>query len=102
MLVDTPEEIFANKLTALVGRMEERDLVDVYFLERSGLRAEAYLGAALAKDAGATPATLAWLLSEIVIPDDAKLPAGVTVAELRGFVESLIRRLRAAALPSTR
>jgi hypothetical protein len=25
----------ANKLTALVGRQEERDLVDVYFLEQS-------------------------------------------------------------------
>jgi hypothetical protein len=29
--------VFANKLTALVGRMEERDLVDAYFLERAGL-----------------------------------------------------------------
>lgn len=25
VMVDPPEEIFANKLTALVGRMEERD-----------------------------------------------------------------------------
>lgn len=102
VLVDPPEEIFANKLTALVGRMEERDLVDVYFLERTGLRAEAYLGAALAKDAGATPATLAWLLSELVIPDDAKLAAGMSAAELRAFVSSLVQRFRAAALPPAR
>jgi Nucleotidyl transferase AbiEii toxin, Type IV TA system len=100
--VDPPEEIFANKLTALVGRMEERDLVDVYFLERSGLRAEAFLEAALAKDAGATPATLAWLLSEIVIPDDAKLPGSVGATELRAFVSSLVQRLRSIALPSAR
>jgi Nucleotidyl transferase AbiEii toxin, Type IV TA system len=32
--VDPPEEILANKLTALVGRAEERDVIDVYFLER--------------------------------------------------------------------
>jgi Nucleotidyl transferase AbiEii toxin, Type IV TA system len=100
VLVDSPEEIFANKLTALVGRMEERDLVDVYFLERAGLRAEDYLNAALAKDSGATPATLAWLLSEIVIPDDVKLPADVTAQELRAFILSLVQRLRVAALPS--
>jgi hypothetical protein len=102
VLVDPPEEIFANKLTALAGRMEERDLVDVYFLERSGLRAEAYLSAALAKDAGATPATLAWLLSEIVIPDNAKLPGGVSATELRTFISSLVHRFRAAALPAVR
>jgi hypothetical protein len=100
--VDSPEEIFANKLTALVDRMEERDLVDVYCLEQSGLRAEDYLAAALAKDAGATPATLAWLLSEIVIPDDARLPAGVSAEQLRAFILSLVQRFRAAALPATR
>ncbi len=37
VLIDSPEEILANKLTALVGRQEERDIVDVYFLEQTGL-----------------------------------------------------------------
>ena len=46
------------------------------------------------KGGGATPATLAWLLSETEIPDGVKLPAGVTPAELRAFLADLVVRLR--------
>jgi hypothetical protein len=97
--VEPADAILANKLTTLVGRAEERDLIDVLFLERAGLRIEDALAAALAKDGGCTPATLAWILSELTIPDGAKLPAGVEPAALRAFVEDLIKRLRFAALP---
>lgn len=97
--VDPAEEILANKLTTLVGRAEERDLVDVYFLERAGFEVEAALPAALAKDGGCTPAQLAWILSEIQIPDSARIPGGVDPSELREFVGDLVRRLRRAALP---
>jgi predicted nucleotidyltransferase component of viral defense system len=97
--VDPPEEILANKLTAIVGRMEERDIVDVLFLERSGLRVEDALPGALAKDGGATPATLAWLLSEMKVPDRAVLPGGVTPTEMRAFIADLVVRLRRAAHP---
>lgn len=99
ILVDPPEEILANKLTALVGRAEERDLVDVMLLERAGYSVDAALPAALAKDGGCTPAQLAWLLSQIEIPDDIELPAAVQPAELRAFVADLVVRLRRAALP---
>ena len=98
--VDPPAEIVANKLTALVGRMEERDLVDLMFLERAGYRVEASLRDALVKDGGCTPATLAWLLSQIAVPDGAKLPAGVSPLELREFVTDLEVRLRRAAYPA--
>ena len=97
--VDPPEEILANKLTTLVGRTEERDLVDVLELERAGYRVEDALEAALAKDGGCTPATLAWLLSQIEIPDSARLPAGVAPAELRAFLSDLVVRLLKAAAP---
>lgn len=98
--VDRPETILANKLTTLLGRAEERDLIDVLFLERAGLRMEDALDAALAKDGGCTPATLAWLLSEIEIPDAAKLPAGIDGATLKRYVAELVTRLRRAALPA--
>ncbi|MDB4956385.1 MAG: hypothetical protein JWO36_3954 [Myxococcales bacterium] len=98
--VDPPDEILANKLTAIVGRAEERDLVDVLFLERAGYRVEDVLAAALRKDGGCTPATLAWLLSEIEIPEGAQLPAGINGRELRDFVAELVKRFRRAALPS--
>lgn len=64
IVVDPADEILANKLTAIVGRAEKRDLIDVMLLERAGHSVEAALPAALAKDGGCTPATLAWLLSE--------------------------------------
>lgn len=99
ILVDSPEEILANKLTALVGRMEERDLVDVLGLERAGVPLEPALTAALEKDGGCTPATLAWLLSGITIPQDASLPGGVAPAELRAYVDDLVVRLRRLAAP---
>jgi nucleotidyltransferase AbiEii toxin of type IV toxin-antitoxin system len=97
--VDPPDEILANKLTALVGRAEERDLVDVFALERAGLRVEDALPAALRKDGGCTPANLAWLLSEITIPDGAPLAGDTDAAELRAWLAELIKRLRRAALP---
>lgn len=100
ILIDSADEILANKLTALVGRAEERDLVDVMFLERAGYAVDAALTAALAKDGGCTPATLAWLLSEVTIPDGISLPAGVTPAELRAYVSELTTRLLALAAPA--
>lgn len=98
--LDPPREIIANKLTALVGRMEERDLVDLMYLERAGYDLDTGLADALIKDGGCTPATLAWLLSEVSIPDGARLPAEVSPDELRGFVEKLEARLRARAFPT--
>ncbi|MGO9834903.1 MAG: nucleotidyl transferase AbiEii/AbiGii toxin family protein [Polyangiaceae bacterium] len=102
VVVDPPEEILANKLTALVGRQEERDLVDVYFLEQHGYRVENALDAALAKDGGCTPATLAWLLSEIRIDDETRLPGGLAPAALRAHVDALVQRLRRKAAPAQR
>jgi hypothetical protein len=100
ILVDPAAEILSNKLTALVGRAEERDLVDLMLLERAGHRIEDALEDALRKDGGCTPATLAWLLSEITIPDDVVLPAGVAPGALRDWLAALIVRLRRAAHPS--
>lgn len=99
--VDPSDEIFANKLTALVGRMEERDLVDVLFLERAGHRVEDFLAIAQTKDAACTPATLAWLLSEVTVPDGASLPAGVEPAVLREWLTALVGRLARAAHPGS-
>ena len=100
--LDPAAEIMANKLAAIVGRAEERDLVDVMFLERAGYPVEAALAGALAKDGGCTPASLAWLLSEVTIPDDLALPAGVSAGELRAYVATLVTRLRRLALPPQR
>ena len=97
--IDRPEEILINKLTAVVSRSEERDIVDIMFLERAGWTVESAVDGALAKDGGCTPAALAFVLSEIELPDSATLPAGVIPAELRDYIASLVVRLCRLALP---
>jgi predicted nucleotidyltransferase len=90
--MDPPEEIFANKIAALVGRSEVRDLVDLFALERHGLRVEDHLEDAKKKDAGVSPATLAWLLSSIHVGD----------AGLEAFTRDLEQRMLALSPPQTK
>lgn len=97
--LDPPQEILANKLTALASRAEIRDLVDVMKMERAGYNLDEALDGALAKDGGCTPATLAWVLSQIEIPDGTELPGDVDANELRKYLDDFIRRLRRAAAP---
>jgi hypothetical protein len=99
--VDPPEEILANKLCALLSRNEERDLVDVFALERAGYRIEDALPLAARKDSGLTPASLAWILSQVEIEPETqhRLPGSVSPAELRSFLDDLISRLTRIAFP---
>ncbi len=97
--VDQPEEILANKLCTLLSRSEIRDLVDVYSLEKAGYSIEKALHYAQLKDGGLTPASLAWVLSDIEIGDDAMLPGATSVSELREFIKDLISKLTRLAHP---
>ncbi len=97
--LDPPEEILANKLCALLGRAEIRDLVDVRALVESGLSLERALEAGQRKDGGLTPAQLAWVLSQISISDEARVPGGGAAADLRLYLRDLIDRLVALARP---
>lgn len=98
--IDSMREIAANKLCALLGRGEIRDLVDLKYLFDRGITLESALGDAVRKDAGADAATLAWLLDQLSIAPDAKVPGGVDAAELERFRVDLVRRLRRLALPT--
>jgi hypothetical protein len=97
--LDSKREIMANKLCTLLSRGELRDLVDVKALEESGLRVEDHLKLAAAKDAGLTPAQLAWVLSQLEIGYDASPPGGVSADDLRAYLEDLVQRLSKAAFP---
>ena len=97
--VDLPEEILANKLSALLSRAEIRDLVDVRALEKAGYPIEPLLAPAMRKDGGLTPGQLSWVLSQIEIGDDAELPGGVSPPEMREYLEDLQARLGRLALP---
>ena len=97
--VDPAEEILANKLCALLGRAEIRDLVDVRALEELGLSLTDAVAAGERKDGGLTPAQLAWVLSQITIGEDADIPGGVNATELRDYLSGLVDRLARLAHP---
>lgn len=98
--VDSLADIAANKLAAILGRSEERDYVDLWFLERAGVDLIASIPAARRKDAGLEAATLAFVLSEVRIsriPDGLVVP--LTVDELQRFVDDLRIRLARLSFP---
>jgi hypothetical protein len=99
IVVDSPREILANKLCALLSRTEVRDLVDVARLEESGFDPIAALDLAAQKDAALTAGQLAWVLSTFPMADDDIPEYGMSQKALNDFRESLVRRLTAAAFP---
>ena len=98
--IDSPEEILANKLCALLSRSEIRDLIDVRELEKAGFYLEDALKVAAKKDTGLTPAQLTWVLNQIKFGDDLILPNGIMIAELRDYLENLISRLTQISFPN--
>ncbi len=96
--LDTPREILANKLCALLSRSEVRDLVDVRALELAGNSIESALDAAAKKDTGFTPAQLAWVLSEIKFGDLVP-PGDVSFTDLQNYLKALVTRLSKMAFP---
>jgi predicted nucleotidyltransferase component of viral defense system len=100
--VDTQREIAANKICTLLGRSEIKDLVDLQALVHAGIDLERALADALQKDAGADPATLAWILGELSIAPGARLPGGVDASALEAFRQGLVHRLLALAYAGAR
>jgi predicted nucleotidyltransferase component of viral defense system len=97
--IDSPQEILANKLCALLSRSEIRDLVDIYELEQAGFQVEDAVSAASLKDTGLTSAQLGWILSQIKFGDDAIIPSEIKVEELRKYLDNLIERLTIISFP---
>lgn len=99
---DAMDDLVANKLCAVLGRGDVKDLVDLYFLARSGVDVLDWLPAARRKDAGMEPSTLAWVLRTMPVdPEQLLLVHPVTVAELAAFRDELVARLAVLAWPRT-
>jgi hypothetical protein len=96
-VVDTMREMAANKITTLLSRSEIKDLVALLALIDAGVDLEQAFADARRKDAGADPATLAWLLDQISIAPEARLPGGTTPARLLELRDALVVNLRARA-----
>jgi hypothetical protein len=96
-LLDSAENILANKLTAVVDRREPRDLADIWgFCCRLGLPCEAALENAQSKAAGLFPADVARALLSVTEADwrlvrwsEAPDPARF-VADLKALGERLL------------
>jgi hypothetical protein len=98
--VDPLREILVNKICAILGRSEPRDLVDLFFLDRAGFRVLDALANAKRKDAGLTPALLAWAISQVPLdrlPDGLLVP--VSIEELRVFRTQLVEVLERLSFP---
>jgi hypothetical protein len=95
--VDTLREIAANKVCTVLSRSEIKDMVDLFALVRQGIGVDGAVADALRKDAGAEPATLAWVLDQLSIGPQARLPGGVEPSEVLVFRDELVRKLRAMA-----
>lgn len=98
--VDMLREIAANKVCALLDRVEVRDLVDLHFLLDTGLELGDVLADAQKKHAGADPPTLAWALAQFRIAPTAPIPAGVTASRIDAFRQELVATLTRIALPA--
>ncbi len=95
--VDTLREIVANKICAVVGRAEAKDLVDLMELQQAGVDLATAVADASHKDASADPATIAWVLDQIVIGPEAPVPSGTDPAALDAFRLELVEKMRRLA-----
>jgi hypothetical protein len=103
ILVDSLEDITANKICATLGRTELKDLIDLYFLDKAGYTIASYFEMAKQKDGGLSFETLAYTLSQfeiVEIPPFMIKP--VTVEELKKYLETTIEWLiKKSAPPSS-
>ncbi|UQA56578.1 nucleotidyl transferase AbiEii/AbiGii toxin family protein [Polyangium aurulentum] len=81
----------ANKIVALLGRSELRDLVDLYFIDRAGMPVLEGFEDAVRKDGGMDPAWFAWAVSQIEPQALRGMIAPLDLEALRRFRDELQR-----------
>ncbi len=102
VLVDSIEDITANKICAALGRTEIKDLLDLYFLEQADYSVPEYFELAQQKDAGLSWETLAYTLSQFQIHEiPSFVIKPVTTETLELFRKNTIAWLIKKSAPST-
>ena len=94
IIVDSIENIAVNKLTAILGRTEPKDFVDLYFILHAGYDFDDLLTKAQEKDLGLQPFFMAGALLQV--RHLRHLPATtppLTLSELQDFFIPLANRL---------
>jgi len=93
--IDSAHVILVNKLCALLGRAEVRDLFDLEVLLERGGNLERAVGDAPRLDGGFSGLTLAWVLKGLRVAELARSERmdEAAIARLTDFKEHLMRRL---------
>jgi hypothetical protein len=101
ILVATPHDSLVDKLCALLGRSELRDLEDVRVLIESGGDLKRALDDAPRKDGAFSPLTLAWVLRNLDISRLAQASDwdGEAAARLETYRDRLVDEITALAAP---
>jgi predicted nucleotidyltransferase component of viral defense system len=100
VIVDARENIGANKITAIFGRTESKDFVDLYFLLHAGLEFDELLKLAKEKDKGLTEFFLAGMMRQVVtLRDLPMMLKPIDLETMRRFYLELARKLMLTAKP---
>jgi hypothetical protein len=95
-LIDSKENILANKITAVIDRCMPKDMADLYFLLKDGLSLKQALLDADSKAAGLAPLYIAKLLAEFdysLLDTEIKWVTPVPGAEISAFLNRISRAI---------
>lgn len=103
ILVDSIRDIASNKVTAILGRGDARDFVDLYFIiHQLGYDLDELLQMARQKDPGLTEFYLAGTMQQIhKVKDLPVMLKPVALEKLRSFYDELVDQLLAEHKPPT-
>lgn len=91
-VIDSKENILANKLTAIVDRTLPKDIVDIYFLLKDGLSLRQSLLDAKSKAAGISPLLIAKIFAEFdytIIDTEIKWVSAVSSETIKDHLKSI-------------
>jgi hypothetical protein len=91
-LIDSKENIIANKLTAAIGRSSPKDMVDLYFLLKDGFSLKKALLDAGSKAAGILPLLVAKIFAEFpyeIIDNEIKWVTPVSSQIIRKYLTEI-------------
>jgi len=95
-IIDSKENILANKITATVDRGLPKDIADLYVLLKDGLSMKKALLDADSKAAGISPLLVAKMMAEFdyaLLDTEIKWISPVPSQEVRAFLSDMARRI---------
>ncbi len=95
-IIDSKENILANKITALVDRSMPKDVADIYFLLKDGLSIKQALVNADSKAAGISPLLVAKILAEFdyaLLDTEIKWSSPIPADVIRHYLTDISRKI---------